>query len=95
MGCDKDKIFSIEDRLAEIQARKDEIQRIIMAASSPIKTSASPPPAAPVWLSHRTKTAIVSAAIVELIPCLDAILAGVTEVSARADTSPAPLRYKI
>ena len=38
MGCDKDKIFSIEDRLAEIQARKDEIQRIKMAASRPIKT---------------------------------------------------------
>ena len=38
MGCDKDKIFSIDDRLAEIQARKDEIQRIKMAASRPIKT---------------------------------------------------------
>lgn len=38
MGCDKDKIFSIEDRLAEIQARKDEIQRIKMAASKSIKT---------------------------------------------------------
>lgn len=37
MGCDKDKIFSIEDRLAEIQARKEEIQRIKMASAQPIK----------------------------------------------------------
>lgn len=38
MGCDKKKILSIEDRLAEIQARKAEIQRLKIAASTPIKT---------------------------------------------------------
>mgnify|MGYP003678455097 FL=1 len=37
MGCDKDKIFSIEDRLAEIQARKAEIQQTLMAAARPVK----------------------------------------------------------
>ena len=38
MGCDKDKIFSIEDRLAEIQARKAEIQQTLRAAAKPVKT---------------------------------------------------------
>ena len=38
MGCDKNKIFSIEDRLAEIQTRKAEIQQKLMAAAKPVKT---------------------------------------------------------
>ena len=37
MGCNKNKILSIEDRLAEIQARKAEIARLKNAAKTPMK----------------------------------------------------------
>ena len=37
MGCDKDKIFSIEDQIAELEARNAQIDKSLMARNKPVK----------------------------------------------------------